>query len=528
MGKSEEEREEEAAPEPESPDLLRENAGGRCPCCRSVGSIVGLRCFAALLLGVAVLLSAVFWLPPFFRSGSGKSGPDPAAEYGADIVASFRLQKPISIVHANVAKLQYDIFDEIGVPNTIVAVLYLGPIGLNATNVVFGMLPYPKNSNLSAGLSIIKSSFVSLVLGQSSLHLTMPLFGSSYFFQVMKFPGGITIIPPQKAFLLQKEKLLFNFTLNFPIYEVQGKIDELKDQMKLGLHLKSYEVLYVQLTNMNGSTVSPPTVVQASILLAVGNIQPSAPRLKQLAQNIRNSSAGNLGLNHTLFGRVKQISLSSFLQHSLNSGGSPSPAPAPQSSATSFHHHHLHHRHHNHHSDVHLGPAPAPSSNPKIPRESPPPRCPFGYSSRPKRKSRIAPAPAPSITHYTSVPPPIENVPAPAPHISAKSYLPTDNFTHARSPSEHVIEESKPPDMAPSISSSPFSCEFSLLNFCNLAEHQSIRICAESDQNQMGLRATGLSINAIMTTEKKSFVSFLFTPSSSNSGLLISLLGYVV
>lgn len=123
-----------------------------------------------------------------------------------------------------------------------VAVIKMEPLGINSTNVVFGILPYPKNSNISTGLSLLKSSFVSLVLRQSTLHLTTALFGSSYFFQILKFPGGITVVPPQNAFLLQKEHMIFNFSLNFPIYQVEDKIDELKEQMKLGLDLTSYEV----------------------------------------------------------------------------------------------------------------------------------------------------------------------------------------------------------------------------------------------------------------------------------------------
>ncbi|RRT66636.1 hypothetical protein BHE74_00050946, partial [Ensete ventricosum] len=90
--------------------------------------------------------------------------------------------------------------------------------------------------------------------------------------------------------------------------------------------------LYVKLTNLEGSTIAPPTIVHTYIVLAVGNHQPSLPRLKQLAQNIQNSSEVNLGLNRTVFGKVKQIRLSSFLRDSLTSGhsnGSPSPASAP-------------------------------------------------------------------------------------------------------------------------------------------------------------------------------------------------------
>ncbi|KAG0496968.1 hypothetical protein HPP92_001659 [Vanilla planifolia] len=275
MGKAEEELEREAVPG--SPEPPIENAVRRCPSCRSVGRFVSVRCVAVLLLGFAVLLSAVFWLPPFFRRGSAAGGPIHDPQYGADIVASFILQKPTSLVDANIARLQYDIFDEIGVPNTTVTVIYLEHLGINSTNVVFGVWLYPKNSRTSTALSILKSSLSSLVLRQTSLHLTMPLFGNSYFFQILKFPGDYhnTIA---KGFLLQKENMVLNFTLNFPIYQVEDKVGELKDQLKLGLHLKSYEILFVRLTNIRGSTVAPPTVVETFMVLAVGNTQPSAPR----------------------------------------------------------------------------------------------------------------------------------------------------------------------------------------------------------------------------------------------------------
>ena len=83
---------------------------------------------------------------------------------------------------------------------------------------------------------------MSLVVEQSTLHLTESLLGTSSNFEVFKFPGGITIIPPQAAFLLQKPYASFNFTRNFPIYKVQEKTNELKDQMKSGLRLDPYEV----------------------------------------------------------------------------------------------------------------------------------------------------------------------------------------------------------------------------------------------------------------------------------------------
>ncbi|CAD6211193.1 unnamed protein product [Miscanthus lutarioriparius] len=268
------------------------------------------RCAAAVLLGAAVVLSALFWLPPFAarRRREDQARRDPWA--GADVVASFRLQRMISELCGNKSNLEYDIFEEIGINNFVVSVLSLEPTGeSNWTIVTFGLWPYPSNFTLSpTELSILRSSLVTLVIQQSILHLTPSLFGNSYSFEILRFPGGITIIPPQTAFVPQKPDGLFNFSLNFPIDVVQDKLSELKAQMKSGLFLNEHEILYVTLTNLYCSTVAPPTVVQACVLLAVGadNKPPSLQRLKQLAQTLRNSSSGNLGLNHTVFGRVKQ------------------------------------------------------------------------------------------------------------------------------------------------------------------------------------------------------------------------------
>ncbi|KAG0496057.1 hypothetical protein HPP92_000748 [Vanilla planifolia] len=325
MGKTEEEQLNDA--EPASPELPLENVAGRCPPCRSVGSILSLRCIAALLIGVTVLLSAIFWLPPFFRHGSASGGADLGSQYDVDVMASFILQKPISVLDANVAKLQYDIFDEIGVPNTT--------------------------------------------------------------------------------------------------------------------------ILIVRLTNINGSTVNPPTVVETSIVLTVGNNQPSVPRLKELAKNIRNSSAGNLGLNHTIFGRVKQIHLSSFLQHSLSSGTgiSFSPSLAPQPSSGLHHHHHSHHQHHGHHLEGSTAPAPKGLFTQISPS---PTRCSFGFSTKPKRKPQIVPVSAPAPSHHSSSPQSKEVVPAPSPILHPKMHMPAVIFVHAKPPSEHV-ESIEPPDVAPQL-----------------------------------------------------------------------------
>lgn len=114
--------------------------------------------------------------------------------------------------------------------------------GPNTTKVVFGVDADAKYSKLSSTTeSLIRASFEFLVVNQS-FHLTKPLFGDPFSFEVLKFPGGITIIPPQSAFLLQKAQIRFNFTLNFSIYQIQVNFAELTSQLKSGLHLAPYEV----------------------------------------------------------------------------------------------------------------------------------------------------------------------------------------------------------------------------------------------------------------------------------------------
>ncbi|KAG6531384.1 hypothetical protein ZIOFF_005190 [Zingiber officinale] len=403
--------------------------------CTRLRRIVRLRCVAALVLGVAMLLSVIFWLPPFLRHYGGHKGHsgdltfagenericftnfgirlldiryDPASYMyvlkdnlvvdlilPADIIASFKLQKSLSMLNTNLPRLQLDIFEEIGVPNSWVSIISLEPISdTNWTTVVFGVLPYPSTAMISStALSILRSSFMSLVVRQSTFHLTTSLFGNSSSFEVLKFPKGITIIPPQNIFLLQKVHTFFTFKLNFPINQVEDKIGELRDQMKVGLLLTSNENLYIKLTNLEGSTVAPPTRVQISIMLAVGNHQPSLRRLKQLAKNIRDSSEGNLGLNHTVFGKVKQVRLSSFIRYSLTKRGSEIPSPAPQPNVNHIHrfHHHWQHHVHHHHTDV--PPVLAPSHNNHESQASS--SFQYGFPSKSKTRDHLTPASLP-------------------------------------------------------------------------------------------------------------------------------------
>ncbi|PPS10652.1 hypothetical protein GOBAR_AA09996 [Gossypium barbadense] len=212
--------------------------------CGSKSTLFGLRCFFVLLFSLAIFLSALFWLPPFLHS-SDHSDLDLDSRFkDHDIVASFKVEKPVSFLGDNILQLENDIFDEIGFPTSKVVILSLEPLTeSNVTNVVFGVDPDARYSKISpTSLSLIKSSFEYLVIHQASLSLTKSLFGDSYFFEVLKFPGGITVIPPQSAFLLQKVQIHFNFTLNFSIYQIQLYFDELRSQLKSGLHLAPNEV----------------------------------------------------------------------------------------------------------------------------------------------------------------------------------------------------------------------------------------------------------------------------------------------
>ncbi|GJX83661.1 hypothetical protein Tco_0333142 [Tanacetum coccineum] len=247
----------------------------------------------------------------------------------ATIQAYFRLQKPVSNLLPQITRLEYDIYSEIGVPNTQVSILSMHKASAsNWTHVVFGIRSNPRNSTINpVSLSVLRSSLLELFNQRSNLTLTNSIFGQPASFDILKFPGGITVIPKQSASMWMLTQALFNFSLPNSVREIEENFGELKEQLKSGLHLKPYESVYMQVTNKAGSTKDPPVTVQASILSDLGKLVPL--RLKQLAQTITGSPpARNLGLDNSVFGKVKEISLSSYLYHTLDAP-TPSPAPSP-------------------------------------------------------------------------------------------------------------------------------------------------------------------------------------------------------
>ncbi|XP_024968369.1 uncharacterized protein LOC112507866 [Cynara cardunculus var. scolymus] len=293
-----------------------------------IDRLFSFKCVFVLLLSVAVLLTAVFSI---FHLHHRQYGFDVKAsiKHSATIQAYFRLQKPVAYLLPQITRLEYDIYAEIGVPYTKVAILSMHKASASDwTHVVFGVLSDPMNSSINAvSISVIRSSLVELFNQRSNLTLTTSIFGQPSSFEIFKFPGGITVIPKQSASFWMLPQALFNFTLPNSLREIEENFVELKEQLKSGLHLKPYESVYMQVTNKAGSTRDPPVTVQASIVSNLGNLVPL--RLKQLAQTITGSpSARNLGLDHSVFGKVKEISLSSYLYHTLDAP-SPSPAPSP-------------------------------------------------------------------------------------------------------------------------------------------------------------------------------------------------------
>ncbi|XP_051138852.1 uncharacterized protein LOC127256744 [Andrographis paniculata] len=445
------------------------SAGARDSCCCTFPQFISFRCVFVLLLAFAVLLSALFWLP-IFRFGDRE---DLDLDYrGHDIVASFVLKHPATFLEKNISLLEGDIFAEMSYYYTKVEIISLEPAGSNMTRVVFSV------DSDWATRSIIRELFVTLVTQQSFLSLGSGMFGDPSSFEILKFRGGIIISPPeQKAFTLQSVQILFNFTLNFSIDEILDNFDELVTQLKTGLRLAPYENLYISLINLKGSTVAPPTTVRSQVYLAVGI--PSKSRIKQLAQTITGSHSKNLGLNNTVFGRVKQVSLSSILQHSLGSDGSPSPAPSP--SPLHHPHHRRHHHHHHHNPAVSPSTSPSPSrgshgssrgggSGTSAPTPTPapvpgsgknkaaPPPCHFGNSHRypwkHNKHSHTPPGSAPDAGAPTQPKmgqnPSSKKSPSPVPASPPKI---ARAVTHP--PSKGVAVHARPPDSMPMVSPAP-------------------------------------------------------------------------
>lgn len=380
-----------------------------CSCCSacasSVCTITTLKWVVAVAVCVNLLVFTVLSLP---ISGKGNVRPASGKHPQAQIQASFRLHKPVSAVNANIPNLESAIWEEIGIPYTKVTVISVEPLNApNSTEVIFGVLPDPENSSISTyGLISLKETFIALLSESYNISLASEALGFGYLFQMLKFPGGITVIPKQRFFPLQPDQELFNFTLHSTVAQVVQNLAQMKNQLKIGLFVQSNENLFVRLTNLQGSTVDPPIIVETFIVPVVGKgLTLTPPRLRQLAHEI--TPARNLGLNHTLFGKVKQIQLSSYLRYPSTPPAYHVPSPAPDPAASPSHY--------SLYSPSYTHPSP----------------------SIPPSQGQRAMVPSPHYSHLT----PIHHQPrgqrtmAPSPHDSGLT--PIHHHHHAMSPSHH-------------------------------------------------------------------------------------------
>ena len=181
--------------------------------------------------------------------------------------------------------------------------------------------------------------------------------------------------------------------------------------------------VYVQITNANGSTVAPPVIVQASVMPGFGSLLPQ--RLKQLAQIIKGSSAKNLGLDNSVFGKVKEIELSSYLKDTLHATSpSPSPSPAPSPS---------------------ISPDLAPSYSPISPASVEQPPC-FNCEVSSPAPSTVTEHPPDPCPYSGSV-----NHSSPSPNSNSKPSFPSYYSPPAAAPTSNSASRNakKVPDLSP-------------------------------------------------------------------------------
>ncbi|KAF7091322.1 hypothetical protein CFC21_093921 [Triticum aestivum] len=305
------------------PETSTSNGAAVRRCTAQVGAALSAKCVVALILGAVVFLSAFFMLLQF-RS-PGNSVPDAPGTLIDEIQAGFILLKPLAQLAPHAAELQQEINRQIGVPNTTVSVS-MQALFLSFTVVEFDVLPDPINTSISArSMHALRKNLIQLTLQQLNLSLTPSVFGYPLCVQMLGFPGGITIElePLQDDSILQVAQPIFNVTLDMSIRQLRGLIEEMKEDLG---HLLD-EDIYIDLTNKNGSTIAPPVIVQVSLSPDDRGVYEEMGRLKQLAEIITESSSMNLGLDPSVFGRIKDLKLAPRLQALV-------PSFAPSSSPT--------------------------------------------------------------------------------------------------------------------------------------------------------------------------------------------------
>ncbi|KAJ0229112.1 hypothetical protein HA466_0319140 [Hirschfeldia incana] len=279
--------------------------------CSALSRLFSLTCLIFLVLSVATLLSAIFWLFP--RRSLPRHHADDIVHLNASVQACFRLHKPASELISHKGKLEMDIFSSIHLRNnTKVTVLSLHQSDAsNFTDVKFGVLPVPTNHTLRKdSLTSLRSSFVNLFAQRSTLNLTTSALGKPTSFQVLKFPGGITVDPLGLEPVSGLLELMFSFTLDFSLSAIQDKVDLLKTQLELVLDLELFESFRVVLTNHKGSTISPPVTVRGCVFSTMTTME---SHIQQRFDNhLAQLPAKNFGLDNSIFGEVKNVTFTAY------------------------------------------------------------------------------------------------------------------------------------------------------------------------------------------------------------------------
>ncbi|URE35646.1 hypothetical protein MUK42_15942 [Musa troglodytarum] len=143
--------------------------------------------------------------------------------------------------------------------------------------------------------------------------------------------GGLHLekLPEYACVRMAAAEIQASLVLQKPISLLATNAARLENDILEEIGIPNTKNVYVKLTNINGSTVTPPVTVEASVLSDMGSGSLLPDRMKQLAQVITRPNANNLGLNNSVFGKVKQVQLSSYLEHSLSMAPGPSPSGSP-------------------------------------------------------------------------------------------------------------------------------------------------------------------------------------------------------
>uniref|UniRef100_A0A2P2J6G1 Uncharacterized protein MANES_10G129700 n=1 Tax=Rhizophora mucronata TaxID=61149 RepID=A0A2P2J6G1_RHIMU len=83
------------------------------------------KCVFVFFLSLSLLLSALFWVIPVRTVKLDGFDAKDSIKLSATVQASFRLQKPVSHLIPHIESLEYDIYGEIGVPDSKVLLLPL-------------------------------------------------------------------------------------------------------------------------------------------------------------------------------------------------------------------------------------------------------------------------------------------------------------------------------------------------------------------------------------------------------------------